>query len=61
MTTIAKLLARKQRLLELLREQPGPAEELAIERQLAEINHALDLFEREEVAIDQPMFEKAAG
>ena len=34
MTTLAKLLARKQRLLERLQEDPGPHERDEIERQL---------------------------
>ncbi|HLG82614.1 MAG TPA: hypothetical protein VKY22_16495 [Bradyrhizobium sp.] len=45
MTTVATLLARKQKLLELLHEQPGPAELAEIDRQLVEINQALDLIE----------------
>ena len=36
MTTIAKLLAQKQRLLERLREDPGPHERKEIERLLAD-------------------------
>jgi hypothetical protein len=42
MTTIAKLLAQKQRLLERLQEGPGPHEREEIERLLAEIDAALD-------------------
>jgi len=48
MTTVATLLARKQKLLELLQEQPGPAELSEIDRQLIEINQALDLIETNE-------------
>lgn len=43
MTTLAKLLARKQQLLERLQENPGPHERDEIERLLAEIDTALDL------------------
>jgi hypothetical protein len=42
MTTIAKLLAQKQRLLERLQEDPGPHEREEIERLLAEIDAALN-------------------
>ena len=42
MTTIAKLLAEKQRLLERLQEDPGPHEREEIERLLAEIDAALN-------------------
>ena len=42
MTTIAKLLAQKQRLLERLQEDPGPREREEIERLLAEIDAALN-------------------
>jgi hypothetical protein len=42
MTTLAKLLARKQRLLDL-QKNPGPHEHEEIERQLAEIDEALNL------------------
>jgi hypothetical protein len=42
MTTIAKLLAQKQRLLERLQENPGPREREEIERLLAEIDAALN-------------------
>ena len=42
MTTLAKLLARKQRLLERLQEDPGPHEREEIERQLEEIDTALN-------------------
>jgi len=45
MTTLAKLLARKQRLLERLREDPGPHERDEIERQLEEIETALNLLD----------------
>jgi len=45
MTTAATLLARKQKLLELQQEHPGPAERTEIDRQLTEINRALDLIE----------------
>jgi hypothetical protein len=44
-TTVAKLLARKQRLLERLQEDPGPNEREEIERLLAEVDTALNLLE----------------
>ncbi len=46
MTTVAKLLARKQRLVEALQNNPGPHEREELERQLAEVNEALNLLER---------------
>ena len=42
MTTLARLLARKQQLLERLQEDPGPHERDEIERQLEEIDAALN-------------------
>ena len=45
MTTAAKLLARKQQLLERLQNNPGPHERDQIERLLAEIDTALDSVE----------------
>ncbi len=42
MTTAARLLARRQRLLERMAEDPGPHERDEIERQLAEIDAALN-------------------
>ena len=42
MTTLAKLLARKQQLVERLEEEPGSHEREEIERQLAEIDEALN-------------------
>ena len=45
MTTLAKLLARKQKLLQRLQEDPGPNERDEIESQLAEIEEALDLLD----------------
>jgi hypothetical protein len=45
MTTAAKLLARKQQLLQRLREGPGPHERDEIGRLLAEIDSALDSLE----------------
>ncbi len=42
MTTAARLLARRQRLLERLQEDPGLHERDEIERQLAEIDTALN-------------------
>jgi hypothetical protein len=45
MTTLAKLLARKQQLIERLEEGPGSHEREEIERQLAEIDEALNLLD----------------
>jgi hypothetical protein len=45
MTTVAKLLARKQQLLERLRENPGPNERDEIERLLAQVDTALNLLD----------------
>lgn len=42
MTTLAKLLAQKQQLIERLDENPGPQERDEIERLLEQINAALD-------------------
>ncbi|WP_167771226.1 hypothetical protein [Bradyrhizobium niftali] len=43
MSTVAKLLARKERLLEQLEGDPGPNERQEIERLLAQIETALSL------------------
>jgi hypothetical protein len=43
MSTVAKLLARKERLLEQLESDPGPNERQEIERLLAQIDTALSL------------------
>ncbi len=45
MSTTARLQARKQQLLERLRENPGPHERDQIERLLEEIETALELLE----------------
>jgi hypothetical protein len=45
MTTAAKLLARKQQLLERLQESSGPHEREEIERLLAKIDAALNRLE----------------
>jgi hypothetical protein len=45
MTTLAKLLAEKQKLIERLHEGPGPEEREQIEKLLAKINRALDLLD----------------
>jgi hypothetical protein len=45
MTTLANLLARKQKLLERLQENPGPHERKEIEGLMAQIDTALDLLE----------------
>lgn len=42
-STVAKLLARKERLLEQLESNPGPNEREEIERLLAQIETALSL------------------
>jgi hypothetical protein len=46
MTAVAILLARKQRLLERLRQDPGPNERDELERQIAELNQLLDYLEK---------------
>ena len=48
MTTVAKLLARKQMLLARLQEEPGPNERDEIDRLIAEIDEALTLLEDSE-------------
>jgi len=48
MTTAAKLLARKQQLVDRLQEEPGPHERAEIERLLAEIDAALNSLEKVE-------------
>lgn len=45
MSTVAKLLARKERLLEQLETDPGPNEREEIQRLLAQIETALSLLE----------------
>lgn len=45
MTSLAKLLARKQRLLERLQEGPGSHERDEIERLVAEIDETLALLD----------------
>jgi hypothetical protein len=45
MTTLAKLLAEKQQLIERLQEDPGPEEQDQIGQLLAKINKALDLLD----------------
>lgn len=45
MTTVAKLLARKQQLLERLQEEPGVHERAELERLLAQIDAALEFLE----------------
>ena len=47
MTTIAKLLAQKQRLLERLQEDPGPHVREEIDRLLAEIDAELNQLDDE--------------
>ncbi|MFB6452738.1 hypothetical protein [Bradyrhizobium tunisiense] len=45
MSTIAKLLARKQALMERLESDPGPNEREEIERLLAKVETALNLLQ----------------
>jgi hypothetical protein len=45
MTTLSNLLARKQKLLERLQENPGPNERTEIEGFIAQIDTALKLLE----------------
>ncbi|WP_439400195.1 hypothetical protein ACRQ5Q_42165 (plasmid) [Bradyrhizobium sp. PMVTL-01] len=45
MSTVAKLLARKQALLERLESGPGPNEREEIQAQLAQIETVLNLLE----------------
>ncbi|QQO22637.1 hypothetical protein JJB98_23260 [Bradyrhizobium diazoefficiens] len=45
MSTVAKLLARKQALMERLEGDPGPNEREEIKAQLAQIETALNLLE----------------
>jgi hypothetical protein len=45
MTTLAKLIERKQKLLERLQANPGPHERDEIEGQLAQIDTALDMLD----------------
>jgi hypothetical protein len=52
MTTLANLLARKQKLLERLQENPGPNERDEIERLIAQIDTALDLLETPDESSD---------
>jgi hypothetical protein len=44
-TTMAKLLAQKQELLERLEQNPGPSENAEIQQLLAKINAALELLD----------------
>jgi len=53
MTSLAKLLAQKQRLLERLREGPGPHEQDEIERLLAEIDETLALLDENRPGISE--------
>ena len=45
MTSLERLLARKQQLVERLQRDPGPHERDGIERLLAEIDQALNLLD----------------
>jgi hypothetical protein len=44
-TTLARLLAKKQELIERLQENPGPAEREQVDRVLEQVNAALDLLD----------------
>ena len=46
MTAAAIMLARKQRLLERLQQDPGPNERDELERQIAELEQLLDYLEK---------------
>jgi hypothetical protein len=46
MSTITKLLAQKEQLIERLHQDPGSVERKQIEGLLAKINTALDLLEK---------------
>lgn len=50
MSTAAKLLAQKQRLLKQLESDPGPNERAAIERLLEKIETALSLLDQRDAA-----------
>lgn len=50
MSTVAKLLARKQALLERLENDPGPNEREEIQALLAQIETALNLLEPRDAA-----------
>jgi hypothetical protein len=52
-TTLAKLLAQKQQLLERLQEDPGPNEREEIQRLLAKIDEELTLIEEAGLGDDQ--------
>lgn len=54
MSTVAKLLAKKQRLVERLQEDPGPHEREDIERLLAEIDRTLNLLDQTELVPSDP-------
>lgn len=50
MSTAAKLLAQKQRLLKQLESNPGPNERAEIERLIEKIETALSLLDRQDAA-----------
>ena len=50
MSTVANLLAQKERLMEQLESDPGPNERVEIERLLAKIDTALSLLEPREAS-----------
>ncbi len=54
MTTIAKLLARRQQLIERLEDDPGPREREEIESLLEKINIALELLDEARPGPSQP-------
>ena len=53
MTSLAKLLAQRQRLVERLEERPGSHESAEIERLLTEIDEALDALDETRPGISQ--------
>ncbi len=54
MTTIAKLLAQRQQLIERLEDDPGPREREEIETLLEQINIALELLDEARPGPSQP-------
>ena len=53
MTALAKLLLRKQQLIERLQENPGPHERDEIERQSEEIDMAMSLLDESRPGISE--------
>jgi hypothetical protein len=59
MTTVAKLLAQKEQLIERLQKNPGPQECEEIERLLIKIDTALNLLE--EPGPSKPEYKRCSG